>query len=147
MNPLNRLSRLLYVYAVLFAGFGLFILFLEESVFALLNLLQGALGFGSPMDAPAQPFWKYVTISLLWMLGILCVWAARDVAGRREMVQLVIYAKFFSGLLLIGHFLIAGRITPYLLGGLTDSTLGVILLICFARAFPGSLGRIARLSP
>lgn len=143
----KKLSRLLALYAALYTGFGFFILLGEKILFHLLNSLQSFLRMGTPISEPVEPFWKFVSISLLWMLGILCWWAKTDVAANKKLVQLMIYCKFFSAFLMLVWFAVAGGITPYLVGGLTDFTLGAIALAFFLKAFPGSLGDFICLSP
>ena len=141
------MARLLTAYAVLYAGFGFFILFLESWVIDLLNYIQSLAGIGLPMDMPNEPFWKFVAISLLWMLGILCWWAKRDVGNNRNLVQLMIYCKFFSAFMFLGYFVLSGWVLPYLLGGLTDFSLGLAGLIYFVKAYPGGWAGLIRFSP
>ena len=148
MNPQERLSRLLIVYSIFYTGFGFFALFLGSYTFVILNFLQETTRIGNPLtDASDEQLWKCVSISLLWMLGILCRWASKDVNAGKHLIQLMIYCKFFSAFLLIIHFFHAGFVTPYLFGGLVDFSLGLIALIYFLRAFPGSFRKILRLSP
>jgi len=147
MDRKKRLARLLTAYAILFFGFGVYILVFESSMFDLLDALQRTSRIGHPMDAPTEPFWKFVSISLLWMLGILCWWSRRDVTEYRNLIQLMIYAKFFSGGLLMAYFLLRGFSSPYFFGGLTDLSLGTVAAVYFLRAFPGAWRSTIRFSP
>ena len=147
MGRKESLSGLLAVYSVIFFGFGLFVLFFEAVLVRGLNLLQGLLAIGHPMGVPVEPFWKFVSISLLFTLGILCWWAKKDVVAGKGLIQLLIYCKFFSAALYFIYFFGAGFVLPYFFGGLTDFSLGLVALIFFLRAFPGALRDLVRFSP
>lgn len=139
MTPRRTLERVLAVYTFLYVAFGLIVLFGEAHVYALLDAQQALLGLGHASGgAPPVALWKYVALGLILVLALFSLWSRRDVERGRPLLHLMIYAKFFSGALMVGHFALAGGQTAFLLGGLSDIAMGLGVWLPLARVFPST---------
>ncbi len=139
MPPRQALRMLMLTYVLMYATFAVSVLFGEAQVYALLDTLQGILGFGQPAGpAPATAIWKYVAVGLIGTLALMSWWTWLDVDRGRPLVQLMIYAKVIAGVAMIVHFAVAGEVVAFLLGGLSDLAMGAFALIFLERAFPGA---------
>lgn len=148
MTAEQRLSALMTVYAVLYFGFALTVLFAEPFVFRLLNLQTELLGLGSPIAGPPRPsFWRFVALGLIVVLGIISWWCRKPVAGRGAMIQLMVYCKLVSGSLMLLWYPLSGWTAAYLLGGLSDLAMGALALVAYLQAVPGAWSRVLRLDP
>ncbi|MSQ82617.1 MAG: hypothetical protein EXR77_06820 [Myxococcales bacterium] len=139
---------LMRAYTVCYACFFMCVLFAEPQVYALLENHRQILGIGAPAgDAPPIAVWKYVAVGYIATLGLYSYWAQADPVRGKVFVQLMVYGKFLAGTLMVGHFLVAGSVTAFLLSGLSDVAMGVVALIFLERAFPGTARRLPSLRP
>lgn len=147
-NAKHALSGVMLIYAFLYCGFFLTVLFAESWVYGLLDYQQSMIGIGNQSGgAPPVAVWKYVALGLIATLALISFWSRTDVDRFQPLIQLMIYCKFISGLLMVGHYFLAGKITAFLLAGLSDWAMGAIAFIFLARAFPGSTSDFLRFKP
>lgn len=148
MTAENRLSWLMTIYAVMYLGFAATVLFAEPFVFRLLDFQTELLGLGAPIGGPPRPsFWRFVALGLIVLLGVISWWCRKPVPGRGAMIQLMIYCKLVSGGLMVVWYPLSDWTGAYLLGGLSDLAMGVLALVFYLQAFPGSWSRILRVDP
>lgn len=145
MNHRRNLQLVLLGYTCCYVVFAGSVLFAEPQVYALLDFLQGIIGIGKPSGAPPPTaLWKYVALGLILVLAASSWWAYRDVDRGRPLLHLMVYAKFFSGGLMVAHFAVAGGQTAFLLGGLSDVAMGVGVLVPLMMVFPRTASELLK---
>lgn len=133
-GPERHLRRLMAVYAVLYLAFGLVLLIYPEGIFRAINRVTEWIGFGNLLDVPTYPFWSVITVSLLFLLALMCYLAYRDI-NNRLLVELMIFAKLVSSLCQFGYFaLSADHPFGFVVGAVVDGFLGTLALVYLLRA-------------
>lgn len=139
MTNRRRLEILLRVYAVMLFGFGVFVLAAERHLYRILDLMRLALPVGPPFVPPPDSYWRFVAVSLVWTLGLMCWWASADIDQGRRLVRLLVFSKLLSGILMVVHFACHHAAAAFFFGGLTDLVMGALAAVYYIRAFPGGL--------
>ncbi len=146
MDAHRALRLTLAAYTACYTAFFLAVLLAEPQVYALLDTFQGILGVGLQSGLPPPvALWKYVALGLISILAVMSLWAWRDPERGRPLLHLMVYAKLLSGALMVGHFVLAGGHTAFLLGGLSDWAMGAGVLGPMAMAYPGTMDALIKL--
>ncbi len=131
----NQLRVLMVVYAVMYLAFGLVLLIYPDAVIKLINGITNWLGTGPPLDLGAHTLWTCVTFSLLMLLAVMCFLAFRDVRNGRQLIWLMIFAKYTSSLAQLCYFAFSADHPPgFVIGALTDWFLGTVAMVFLLRA-------------
>ncbi len=144
----QQLRWVMQAYVLCYACFFACVLLAEDRVYDLLEFNRSLLGFGAPAGpAPAIAVWKYVALGYIASLGLFSWWAQLDLGRHRVFIQLMVYGKFVAAALMLGHFVLAGGVTAFLLSGLSDAAMGLVALVAVERAFPGTAKAMMTLRP
>ncbi|MBU4174393.1 MAG: hypothetical protein KJ686_05760 [Actinobacteria bacterium] len=131
----NQLRVLMAIYAVMYLAFGLVLLIYPDGILKLINRITDWFGAGPPLEIGAHPFWAYVTVSLLFLVAVICFLAFRDVRNGRQLIWLMIFAKYVSSVSQLGYFAFSADHPPgFVIGALTDWSLGTVALVFLLRA-------------
>lgn len=132
----NQLRVLMGVYAVIYLVFGVALLVHPQGIIRILNRITDSLGLGSPLLTGPHPFWSIVSVSLLFTLALICFLAYRDISNR-QLVWIMIFAKYVSAVCLVGYMALGeGHPPGFGLGAIVDATLGTVALVFALRARP-----------
>ena len=133
----NQLRILMAVYAFMYLAFGLVLLINPDGILKLINRITDWFGVGPPLEIGAHPFWAYVTVSLLFLVALICYLAYRDIRHGRQLVWLMIFAKYVSSVSQLCYFAFSADHPPgFVIGALTDGFLGTVALVFLLRANP-----------
>jgi len=130
------------VYSVIYLMFGMILLICPEAILNLINLITDWLGADPRLGTGSHPFWAYVTVSLLFLLAVLCFLAFKDVTNQKQLIWLMIFAKYVSVLSQLCYYGFSADHPPgFVIGALTDFILGTVALVFLVRAGPVSTAR------
>jgi TRAP-type uncharacterized transport system fused permease subunit len=133
-GPEGQLRILMAAYSVLYLAFGLALLACPGGIISLINWITGSLGLHPPLDIGRHPFWAVVCVSLLLTLSLICYLAYRDIRNR-QLVWIMIFAKYVSSFSLLGYLVFSSEHPPgFGLGALVDAFLGTLALVFLLRA-------------
>ncbi len=131
----NQLRILMAGYAVIYLAFGLVLLIYPDGIIKMINGITNWLGTGPPLDIPKYPFWAYVTVSLLFLVALICFLAFRDIRNGRQLVWLMIFAKYVSSASQLCYYAFSADHPPgFAIGALIDGFLGTVALVFLLRA-------------
>ena len=136
----RALRNLIALYAVIYFAFGTALLVYPKGVVKLMNHLTGWLGLEPQIEIPSHPYWATVTVSLLLLLAVMCFMAAGDIRGKRQLVWLMVFAKYASSAAQIAYLALSRDHPPgFGLGALVDGFLGTLALVflLLSRTAPG----------
>lgn len=140
-GPEKQLRILMAIYAFVYFTFGTVLLVYPRGMILLINRITDSLGIGPPLDIPRYPFWSTVCVSLLFTLALICYLAARE-PGNRQLVWIMIFAKYVSSISLIGYLVLSRDHPPgFGIGAIVDGFLGTLALVFVLRATPKATER------
>lgn len=133
-GPEKQLRVLMAVYAFIYLAFGLVLLVYPQGIMRLINWVTDSVGLHPPVEIPRQPFWSMVCVSLLLTLALICYLAYRDISNR-QLVWIMIFAKYVSSLSLTGYMVLSREHPPgFGVGAVVDAFLGTLALVFVLRA-------------
>lgn len=129
----EQLRILMGIYSILYLAFGGVLLFYPRGIMRLMNWITNSLGLHPPLEIPGHPFWSMVCVSLLLTLSLVCYLAFRDIRNR-QLVWIMIFAKYVSSLSLTGYLVFSrGHPPGFGIGALVDAVLGTVALVFVLR--------------
>ncbi len=132
----RQLKALMQLWGALFAFAGIvFAGFASETVYWLNAAGRAIFGWSHPpLSLPSENFWQVLAVSMMAVITVAAIKAARDIRQNIDYVKLIIISKFVSSLGFAVCFFTDGAFFAYLAGFVIDFSIFILTLWCYKRA-------------
>ena len=132
----RQLKALMQLWGALFALAGVvFAGFATETVYWLNAAGRAIFGWSyQPLSLPSESFWQVLAVSMMAVITVAAIKAARDIRQNIDYVKIIIIAKLTSSIGFAVCYFKAGPFFPYVAGFVIDFSIFLLTLWCYKRA-------------